>query len=50
MSIFEHSLESFKEIPVKHCREVSFCNGGHLVAIVNSTMIDIYNFYTGDNP
>ena len=42
MNVFEHSLEPFYTINVKNCKEVSFCNGGHLFAIVNNNMVDVY--------
>jgi len=32
------------------CREVSFCNGGHLFAIANTNIIHVYQTYTGENP
>ena len=51
MNVFsEKKLSTFKEIPIKSCREIQFSNGGHLFAWVNSHVIQIYNFYTGENP
>lgn len=51
MNVFsEKKLSTFKEIPIKSCREIQFSNGGHLFACVNSHVIQIYNFYTGENP
>ena len=51
MNVFsEKKLSTFKEIPIKSCREIQFSNGGHLFACVNIYSIQIYNFYTGENP
>jgi cilia- and flagella-associated protein 57 len=50
MNVFsEKKLSTFKEIPIKSCREIQFSNGGHLFACVNVYTIQIYNFYTGEN-
>ena len=32
MNILSKSLNSFKSLPIKNCREVRFSNGGHLFA------------------
>ena len=51
MNVFsEKKLGSVKEIPIKSCREIQFSNGGHLFACVNQHYIQVYNFYTGENP
>lgn len=51
MNVFsEKKLSTFKEIPIKSCREIQFSNGGHLFACVNIYSIQVYNFYTGENP
>lgn len=51
MNVFsEKKLSTFKEIPIKSCREIQFSNGGHLFAWVNQHYIQVYNFYTGENP
>lgn len=50
MNIFEKDFHVFKEIHIKGCREISFSNGGHLFAIANSNIIQIYQFYSGENP
>ena len=50
MNVFsEKKLSTFKEIPIKNCREIQFSNGGHLFACVNVFTIQVYNFYTGEN-
>jgi WD40 repeat protein len=50
MNVFANSVKSFKEIPIKACREVRFCNGGHMFAASNGHLIQVFNFYTADNP
>lgn len=50
MNVFSKSLKSFKEIPIKSCREIRFSNGGHLFAAVNQHAVHVFNFYTGENP
>ena len=36
---------------MRGCREIQFSNGGHLFATTLSTnAINVYNFYTGENP
>lgn len=50
MNVFsEKKLSTFKEILIKSCREIQFSNGGHLFACTNSDIIQVYNFYTGEN-
>ncbi|EAR92035.2 WD40 domain protein (macronuclear) [Tetrahymena thermophila SB210] len=50
MNIFENDLISFKELSVKNCREIQFSNGGHFFAITNVSMVQVFQFYTGENP
>ena len=35
MNVFQKTLKTFKEIPIKGCREIRFSNGGHLFACTN---------------
>jgi len=50
MNVFsEKKLSTIKEIPIKSCREIQFSNGGHLFACTNNDVIQVYNFYTGEN-
>jgi hypothetical protein len=35
MNIFSKKLSTYKEIPIKGCREIRFSNGGHLFACTN---------------
>lgn len=35
MNVFQKTLKTFKEIPIKLCREIRFSNGGHLFACTN---------------
>lgn len=50
MNVFSKTLRMFKSIAVKQCREIKFSNGGHLFAAINTNTINIYNFWTGENP
>jgi len=50
LNIYEDNMQSFQEISIKGCKHVSFSNGGHLFAIANGPMVQIYNTFTGDNP
>ena len=50
MNIFEKTIEVFKEIPMKTCREVRFSHGGHLFAATSGHTIQVFNFYTVENP
>ena len=49
-NILDKTLQVFKEIPVKGCSVLSFSNGGNLFALANSNIIQVYNFFTGENP
>jgi hypothetical protein len=49
MSVLLDELRLVKELGIKGCREVAFCNGGHLLAAVNATTVSIYSTYTGEN-
>lgn len=42
LNIFENDLVIFKEIHIKGCREIKFSNGGHLFAIANSNIVQVY--------
>lgn len=35
---------------IKNCYSVKFSHGGHLFAVVNNVMAQIFNFYTLDQP
>jgi len=50
MNIIEKKLVSYKEIPLKGCKEIRFCNGGHLVAVASGNVVHVFNFYTGECP
>lgn len=51
MNILSKSLNTFKSLQIKNCREVRFSNGGHLfAAAVGNNSIQVYNFYTGESP
>jgi cilia- and flagella-associated protein 57 len=39
-------LQVYREFPIKACREVRFSHGGHLFAIANGTLVQVYNTHT----
>jgi hypothetical protein len=41
-------IRSFKEFPVKACRECQFSTGGHLFAAVNGNTIQVFSLFTGE--
>ena len=49
MNLLVDSLKTFKELPIKACKEVSFSNGGQSFAAANMHAISVYNFFTADN-
>ncbi|KAM3668616.1 cilia- and flagella-associated protein 57 [Ammospiza maritima maritima] len=49
ISLLYEDMHVFKEFAVKKCRECSFSNGGHLFAIVNGNVIQIYSGITFQN-
>ena len=50
MNILENELVHFKDLSIKNCYSVKFSHGGHLFAVVNNVMAQIFNFYTLDQP
>lgn len=50
LNIFENDLIPFKEIHMKSCKEISFSHGGHLFAMAGGAIVQVYQFYTGENP
>jgi len=50
MNVFQNTIKTYKEIHIKACREIRFSHGGHLFAATNGHMIQVFNFYTGENP
>ena len=50
MNIYEQDFVVIKEIPIKMCKEIKFANGGHLFAIANHAVVQVFQTYTGDNP
>ena len=50
INIISKTLVVYKEIPLKSCKVIKFCYGGHLVAVASGNVIHIYNFYTGECP
>lgn len=50
MNIFQDSIQQYKDLPIKQCREIVFSNGGHLFACQFATFIHVYKFYTAENP
>ena len=50
MNIFATTIKHYKEIHIKVCKEIKFCNGGHMFAAANGHEVQVFNFYTGENP
>lgn len=48
MNVFQHTVEKYKELHIKQCKEIRFSNGGHLFAAVNGQSVNVFNFYTGE--
>jgi hypothetical protein len=48
MNILDKSLVSFKSIPIKSCREISFSHGGQYFACQNGNYVSVYKFYSGE--
>ena len=50
MNVLSNSIKEYSSITIKHCREIKFCNGGHLfaAAVGVGNFINVYNFYTGE--
>jgi len=49
MNVLSKQLSTFRNFPVKQCKEISFSNGGHLFAAgQHNFKIFIYNFYTNE--
>jgi len=46
MNLLMEELRTYKEIPIKACREVKFAHGGEYFAAVNSNAIQVYKTYT----
>ena len=50
MNVFATTIKHYKEIHIKGCKEIKFCNGGHMFAAANGHEVQVFNFYTGENP
>ena len=50
MNILMNDLVTYKEIPIKGCKEIAFTDCGDRFAVCNGSSIQIYNTYSGDNP
>lgn len=50
MNVFSNDLTNFKSFGLKACREIQFANGGHLFAAISRDTVQIYNFWTGEQP
>ena len=50
MNVFATTIRHYKEIHIKACKEIRFCNGGHMFAAANGHEVQVFNFYTGENP
>ncbi|XP_043860476.1 cilia- and flagella-associated protein 57 isoform X1 [Dromiciops gliroides] len=49
MNLLINDIRSFKEFPIRGCRECAFSNGGHLFAAVNGNVIHIYTSTSLEN-
>lgn len=49
MNLLIDDIRTFKEFPIRGCKECSFSHGGHFFAAVNSTVISIYSSTTFEN-
>lgn len=50
VNILMNDLVTYKEIPIKGCKEIAFTHGGDKFAVCNGSTIQVFNSYTGDNP
>ena len=50
LNIMENKLEVFKELQFKMVSEIQFSNGGHYFAIANVNIVNVFNFFTCENP
>ena len=50
INLVENKLVVYKELPLKNCKEIKFCNGGQMVAVASGNIIHVFNFYTGECP
>lgn len=50
MNILDKQLVTYKQLPIKECREIVFSHGGHLFACQNEKEIWVYKFYTAQLP
>merc|ERR1719408_1026860 len=46
MNLLMEDMRTFKDIPIKACRECRFSNGGQYFAAVNSNTIQVFKTYT----
>ena len=50
MNVFQDSIQQYKELPYKGCREIVFSNGGHLFACQFQTFVHVFKFFTAECP
>jgi len=46
MNLLMEDMRTFKDLPIKACRECRFSNGGQMFACVNSNQIQVYKTFT----
>jgi len=46
INLLMDEMRVFREINVKQCREARFSHGGHLFALANSTVVQVYGSYS----
>lgn len=50
MNVYSRNIKTFKEIPIKACKEIKFSNGGHLFACANGHGVNVFKFYAAECP
>jgi hypothetical protein len=48
MNLLMEDMRTYKDLPIKQCREVRFSHGGQYFAAVNSNTIQVYKTYSCD--
>ena len=49
LSTKKNDLKVSKDINIKNCTELAYSNGGHYLAIASSSIIQLYQVYTGEH-
>lgn len=46
LNLLVDDIRTFKEFPIKNCRECTFSHGGHRFAVANGNNVEVYNTFT----